>query len=405
MTRRPLVRGICLSVALYASGLSAQETPPQPRPPAAQGYLYIEPYHVRFETLFSLETVLKWLGIPFDAAAPLPLETQTQFVTRGREFGLDLAKLLADGMNVAGRLTTVAIVKGEPGKTEPLKEGDPVMVHECMAGLMWEFPVGVSPQQLQVQWRGLRDPVKILPVRSFFGTQSETHEIGELLNKLTWSNQGRLPPPKPLAEVPDLTLPATWTIPVGAVLWFLVGLVLFTYLRWHGRKVRQSFFFAWLLGAAIMLPILNIQIEDPFDKTALDAMTQERAQKIAEPLVENIYRAFDYQTEAQIYDALERSASGEFLRMIYLEISGALTLDTREGTKARVTDFALDVDAYHPGENHGFSVDSTWTARGTVLHWGHVHQRLNRYKARLFIAPENGEWKLTGMEVREARRM
>ena len=392
-----------LALALPGGRLSAQEPPP--KPPMAQGYLYIEPYHVRFEALFSLATVLRWLGMPVEEAAPLSLEAQTQFATRGREFSLDLCKLLADGMNVAGRLTTVSIVKGEPGKTEPLKDGDPVLVPECMAGFVWEFPVGVSPQQLQVQWRGLRDPVRTLPVRIFFGSQSEAQEITELLGKFTWNNQGRLPAPKPLAEVPDLTLPATWTIPAGAALWFLGGLILFVYLRWHGRKIRQSFFFAWLLGAAIMLPILNFQIEDPFDTTNVAEMTRERAQEIAEPLVENIYRAFDYQTETQIYDALERSAAGEFLRQIYLEISGALTLDTREGTKARVTDFALDVDALHPGDNHSFAVDSTWTARGTVLHWGHVHQRLNRYQARLLIAPENGEWKLTGMEVKEARRL
>jgi hypothetical protein len=398
----------CLAMLLYWGGgtliLRSQESAP-PAALIAQGYLYIEPYQTRFETLFSLSVALDWLGIPFDAATPLSAEAQSQFETRGREFGMDLAKLISDGMHGPGRLTLVTIVKGEPGRTEPMKDGDPVNVRECMAGFMWEFPTGIHPQNLRLQWRGLRDPVKNLPVRILFGTETETQEFTELITTINWNNQKRLPPPRPLSEVPSFEMPAKWRLPIGASLWFLGGLGMLMFLRANEKKIRQSFFFAWLLGAAIMIPILNIEIEDPFDKSGATGITKDAAQKIAEALVGNVYRAFDFQTETQIYDALERSADGELLRKLYLEISQALTLNEREGTKARITEFALDVDEVTALEDRGFKAESTWTALGNVTHWGHNHVRTNKYTAHLTVSPVDGGWKLTALDVIEGRRL
>jgi hypothetical protein len=57
--------------------------------------------------------------------------------------------------------------------------------------------------------------------------------------------------------------------------------------------------------------------------------------------------------------------------------------------------------------------DCQWTALGRVGHWGHTHTRVNRYTARVTISPrasDAGEsrdkaWKITGLEVSEARRL
>jgi hypothetical protein len=53
----------------------------------------------------------------------------------------------------------------------------------------------------------------------------------------------------------------------------------------------------------------------------------------------------------------------------------------------------------------GFVASGEWTALGTVGHWGHQHQRVNRYKAKLTVKPVNLEWKLVKMEVLEERRL
>ena len=59
------------------------------------------------------------------------------------------------------------------------------------------------------------------------------------------------------------------------------------------------------------------------------------------------------------------------------------------------------VDWIAPGAD--FVVRTRWSIVGTVGHWGHVHQRRNRYEADLTLSPAGGAWKIKGFEVLEKR--
>ena len=48
---------------------------------------------------------------------------------------------------------------------------------------------------------------------------------------------------------------------------------------------------------------------------------------------------------------------------------------------------------------NGFAERVTWQVEGTVEHWGHIHTRVNEYSADLEIAPADGAWKITAMNV------
>ena len=52
-----------------------------------------------------------------------------------------------------------------------------------------------------------------------------------------------------------------------------------------------------------------------------------------------------------------------------------------------------------------FLADATWTVSGSVGHWGHVHQRRNRVRAELLVAPVDGDWKLVDLELIEESRL
>ncbi|HAL72949.1 MAG TPA: hypothetical protein DCP71_14370 [Verrucomicrobiales bacterium] len=130
------------------------------------------------------------------------------------------------------------------------------------------------------------------------------------------------------------------------------------------------------------------------------------AEAILSPLLRNVYRAFDYRSESDIYDTLARSVDGELLRQLYLETLQALTLEGREGTRVTITEFSAEVMAVKENPaGAGFVTDCQWTALGTVGHWGHAHTRVNRYTAQVTVAPVKSEWKIVKLEVREARRI
>lgn len=59
----------------------------------------------------------------------------------------------------------------------------------------------------------------------------------------------------------------------------------------------------------------------------------------------------------------------------------------------------------HPDRPLALTFKSTWTALGTVGHWGHMHMRKNQYEAILTVEPVDGVWKITGMEMIEEKRI
>ena len=52
---------------------------------------------------------------------------------------------------------------------------------------------------------------------------------------------------------------------------------------------------------------------------------------LAETLLRNVYRGFDYRSESDIYDALAQSVAGDLLTDLYLKIKQGLTCRNRAG--------------------------------------------------------------------------
>ena len=82
-----------------------------------------------------------------------------------------------------------------------------------------------------------------------------------------------------------------------------------------------------------------------------------------------------------------------------------LELAGQGGARAKVKRIELlELDA-RPADAGRVDVTATWTVAGSVGHWGHVHERNNRYRARLGIGPSDGAWKLGTIEILEEERL
>lgn len=390
--------------------------PPPPLPagkqavitePLAQAYLYIEPYQTRFEVMLDAATTLKWL-MP-DAPVPAELTPEMQMQLQ-EAAALRAAKWCAvsSGVDVASTpQVQVSVIKGLPGNTVPMKEGETLAVNQAMAGFIWEFATPPAPAEVVVTWNGWINERTTLPVKVFFGTQSESGEINSTIKTFRWRNLDRLPRPAPLASVPQWERPDPLRFPLGGVVWLVGGLAFYVYLRAKDRRLpggSMPFFAVWLLGAVLMSQLLVVPVHLGPSQPRITEVAD--AQRIVSPLLRNVYRAFDHRAEADVYDVLARSVEGDLLRRLYLETIQALTLEGREGTRVNITEFQVTVDKVLPNPaGEGFLADCNWMARGLVGHWGHSHSRLNIYNARLTLVPAKEEWKLTGLEVQEVRRL
>ncbi len=123
-------------------------------------------------------------------------------------------------------------------------------------------------------------------------------------------------------------------------------------------------------------------------------------------MLHNVYRAFDFRDEGAIYDVLDRSVSGDLLTQIYLETRRGLELASQGGARAKMKEVDLvEVEAQKLRGGPGFSARCVWTVAGSVGHWGHIHQRTNRYEAELTIQPVAGVWKVTELELLQEERI
>jgi len=165
--------------------------------------------------------------------------------------------------------------------------------------------------------------------------------------------------------------------------------------RWRFTQYQPTF--AWKNPGLPALPeIAPVLTKDPDPPTRI---------RIAETLLRNIYRAFDYRDEKVIYDALARSVRGDFLSETYLKIHAGLMMQEQGGAVSHVEQVDLREVSLAGSQADTYAAHAQWRVTGTVEHWGHVHTRVNAYEATLNIGRGDDGWKITGMEVGKQERI
>jgi hypothetical protein len=155
------------------------------------------------------------------------------------------------------------------------------------------------------------------------------------------------------------------------------------------------------------MPVAQVRVEPPWAPRA-KLPTEEEARYLFESLHRNIYRAFDYETESEIYDALARSIDDALLDEVYGEVYESLILEADggavcqiKGVKILQSDIILPERAPRPR----FDVRARWRVTGTVRHWGHSHWRTNEYDALYSLSGDDDRWRITSVDVRNQERL
>jgi hypothetical protein len=124
-------------------------------------------------------------------------------------------------------------------------------------------------------------------------------------------------------------------------------------------------------------------------------------------LLKNVYRAFDFREEEDVYDKLAISVTGDLLADVYLENRRSFAVQAAGGAQAKVKEVSIrNASAKRLNDDAlAYTLHGQWTAMGTVGHWGHVHTRQNLYDAIVTIKAVEGSWKITDLEVIEESRI
>ena len=136
-------------------------------------------------------------------------------------------------------------------------------------------------------------------------------------------------------------------------------------------------------------------------------LTDEQAEVLLKTLLKNVYRAFDFREEEDVYDKLALSVSGDLLADIYLQNRKSFAIQRAGGAQAKIKEVEVQQATAEGivGQPLAYQIHGNWSAMGTVGHWGHVHMRKNVYDAIVTVAGVDGSWKITGMELLEEKRL
>jgi hypothetical protein len=173
------------------------------------------------------------------------------------------------------------------------------------------------------------------------------------------------------------------------------------------------------LGAAVIVPLIGfvalpsvavVEMDSPWTPVP-ELPDEQQAAGIFDTLQSNIYRAFDYTKESDVYDVLVQSVDGKLLDRLYREVYESLILRDEGGAVAQVQEVKLldthlvSAGALEASESRAFKIAAHWQVRGVVTHWGHSHERVNEYRATYTVAERDQQWKIVGMTDAQQERV
>jgi len=285
------------------------------------------------------------------------------------------------------------------------------------------FPGKGRPRQVAVIWgvfpedysvaAGLGEPVEIVAELDAYDENTLitfTPEEPEVI----W-HAPRTPAVQRVMPVVVSARPATLAVPAVSLASLVIWAGGWGLRRMVGRRSapRLAVGGSLVLALAVALlcrNLLVLRLAKPW-ATPVALPDEQAAAGVFTALHRNVYRAFDYKSESDVYDVLARSVDGDLLDQVYFEIYESLVMRDQGGAVARVQSVdVLETELVSAGLIPGtrraaFQMRSRWRVHGVVYHWGHVHARTNEYDALYTVAQREDQWKITGVKPLGQRRV
>jgi hypothetical protein len=377
---------------------------------ALMTFIYIEPYEVRHEVLTRVKDLEEWMDLGLRGDEYIELDELEPLKQRIGEFMLERNKVQIDGEAGEPILDRTNYVTVGIQGIRIVEAPERLKISTAIIGVILTYITDGIPREVTVDWELFTDQVQRVPATSTDPAGPLPTFITPDDNVHTWTNYLKnytLPTVEAVAvagSVGQLEIPVASA--GGGVLLVLL-LVVIAGRRKHGASIKVPAIAAGLLVAASAAawPFARVSVDRP----AALAGTLENEQSVAlvETLLRNVYRAFDFREEDDVYDKLALTVSGDLLADIYLQSRQSLAVQQAGGAQAKVQELEVrEATATRRDESDlGYDLRAQWTAMGTVGHWGHTHIRQNLYDAILTIQSVDGVWKITGMEVLEESRI
>jgi hypothetical protein len=358
------------------------------------GFLYVEPYEVRKEIVARPLDLQHWVDLGLAGHETIPVEIQPELLRRAAAFLREHQKVVIDGQEIEPELARVNFLERSLRTSRVIDPPVELDLHSAILGAIFVYPLEKPlPDHVTLDWDLWSERITRVPAASVDQAGPLPTFLEPDFRVLEWRNFLRFPELPTLRAVAPPPGPLQRAAGLGS--WPLLAVALG--LGWWARRGSRR---RLALTAAVM-----VATGGAFWLARETSLSGERSGEVVGALLHNVYRAFDFRDEERIYDLLARSVDGDLLADIYLQTRRGLELASQGGARAKVKEVELVELATQPADGGGFAATAVWNVAGSVGHWGHVHQRANRYRAELSIAPREGAWKLVGLEILDEERL
>ena len=363
-------------------------------------YIYLNDREVRHEILVPLLTFEEWL--PIKRANPEFLEVAEQDAMRGQiaEWFRNCNPVEIDGIPIKPVLQRLQFfgldIQDFAQNAEPRR----ISAYQARLGIILSYPAKAPPNRVNLTWEVFQESAPFLrsivydrnanPTEEFFVKDQPDFE---------WIREGETPA---VASFQTDWTPIQSKRKISNVSFGLIGIAFaggaFTWMlyRNHPQCIPRSLGVAgiWLIGAFMFkdhVPVADRPLAPDFTKHTTT-------------LLQNIYRAYDYGDQSDVYDALAHSVNGPLLDELFLKIQSGLRMQEQGGAIANVQE--VRIVSIKPALDNPESLDCKWNVTRTVEHWGHIHTRENQYSARIKLdVSEKGRGRISKFEVTNEKRV
>lgn len=361
------------------------------------GFIYVEPYEVRKEIIVRPFDLQNWLDLGLAGRKTIPVEMQDGIKQKVAGFLRDRQTVVIDEEKISPELARVNFLERTLKTSRVINPPQELNIFSAVLGVIFVYPTEGLPQHVTMEWDLFNERITQVSAASVDEAGSLPILLEPEAKVLEWRNflkDPKLPTLSAISLPPSLLAQSMYFFR-----WVIVIIFVWSLARIIRVRERRS-------GIAAILPIVTLLAGlGAFSLADQAKLSDERARQIVSGLLHNVYHAFNFRKEDQIYDVLSKSVSGDLLTRIYLETRKGLELANQGGARAKVKQIVLQKLSTAPAPNGGFTADTEWNVSGAVGHWGHVHKRKNRYHALLQIEPIEGVWKLTDTEILEEQRL
>ncbi len=372
-------------------------------------FLYVEPFEVRHEILVRLKDMGNWLDLGFKDDDMLGPDQKKIIETELTEFFLDHNIVDIDGKIVKPIIDRVQFVKPNLTGIQVLENSQEVEYLSAIVGIILAYPVAGMPQQVTVDWDMFSDKIQRIPANMIDPAGPFPYYLSPDDNVLTWNNYLKNFSMPEISELNVQDSIRNINIPVGTA----VSLIFFIAIAWQIRvrnnkgeksKLPYILLVITLVAGIVLYPFLRVSVTDHLPTTIV--INKEQSTFILQNLLKNVYRSFDFKNEEDVYDKLALSLDGDLLSDIYLQTRKGMEIEKQGGARARVKDVEIiEATSESLPDELGLKFHSVWNVSGSVEHWGHKHNRVNQYEAKITVKPVDGSWKITNIDLIEEKRV